>query len=99
MYTIQQLIDHNILLPESTDQDLKRDGFVSYVVPDNLVVLMQHQETDEMLRVNYVQFILDDEDCWVVQLDGSNDTPNNHTPFESVNVQVFKQMADPLKHE
>lgn len=89
--TFNNLIIMGLLVRDDPFETLETTGFISYVVADNVVILTEAQRNDQMVRINYVQLILDEDGlCWVVQLEAFPEDPNNYQHHSDIDVQVYK---------
>lgn len=89
--TLQQLIDNQTLVRDDESERLEDDGFISYSVTDDVVLLTESQSSNGPVRINYVQLISDEEGLsWVVQLEASPDMPNNYPHSGEIDVKLFR---------
>ena len=90
--TLQQLIDNQTLVRSDESERLEDDGFISYLVADDVVLLTESQNSSNgPVRINYVQLISDEDGLsWVVQLEASPDMPNNYPHTGEIDVKLFR---------
>lgn len=96
--TFLNLILEGVLVRDDLSETLEDTGFISYGVKDGLMLTTkaQHDENTEAV-VEYVQHIAEETDapeCWVVQLAGFRDNPNNYKvdPDLKIEWRLYKEL-------
>lgn len=91
------LISKGVLVRSDMSENLDTTGFESYIVADDYVLQTTAQTDDATVStVTYVQFFRGDEneeDYWVVQLEGFPEDPNNYGRSSSLQVDIFKRVG------
>lgn len=89
--TVELLIEQGILILEEPDCDtMSTDGYTSYVINDDYMIMTKSQVSDKLDVVDYVQLVAQDpeeQSCWVLQMASDRENP---TFYEQNSVQEFE---------